>query len=163
VGGDENNKRFFAHKVVLCGRSAYFRGLLTGGMGESHEKEIQLHKVNPEAFSIVLEYLYTKNLNVVGHEMSNEQIIETFSLATEYGVEPLRFKLETMLELRIDVENVCSLLVFSDIHRAVKVGDKNIMCCVSCFYVIAPLTCNSKLICNPNSHPAETCMLQILY
>lgn len=33
VSDDEHNtRRFFAHKPVVCARSAYFRAMLTGGM-----------------------------------------------------------------------------------------------------------------------------------
>jgi len=60
----------------------------------------------------VLEYLYTKDLSVVGSMMPIELMIDTFLLASQYNVEPLKYKLEIMLSLNITVENVCQLLYF---------------------------------------------------
>jgi len=64
---------------------------------ESHEKEVQIQEANPEAFAKVLEYLYTKDLNVVGQTMPRDLLTNTFDLANRYNVDPLKLKLETIL------------------------------------------------------------------
>ena len=87
---------------------------------ESQEKEIHLHETNPIALIKVLEYLYTKDLKVVG-SMPIELIIDTFVLASHYQVEPLKYKLEIMLSLNITVENVCQLLLLANTYECVKV------------------------------------------
>ena len=88
---------------------------------ESQENEIHLNDTNPEAFMKVLEYLYTKDLSVVGPTMPIELMIETFSLASQYNVEPLKYKLGVMLSMNITVENVCQLLLLADAHQCVEV------------------------------------------
>jgi len=80
-------------------------------------KEVPLQTVNPEAFTVVLKYLYTKNLNIVGPNNPVELLIDTLSLAHEYSVEPLKCKLEYLVSLQITVENVCSLLVFAHSYQ----------------------------------------------
>lgn len=53
--------------------------------------------VNPDAFGIVLEYLYTKDLSVIGPRIPLNLLIDTWSLASQYIVEPLMCKLEAMI------------------------------------------------------------------
>ena len=88
---------------------------------ESQENEIHLNDTNPEAFMKVLEYLYTKDLSVVGATMPIELMIDTFSLASQYNVEPLKYKLGVMLSMNITVENVCQLLLLADAHQCIQV------------------------------------------
>jgi BTB/POZ domain len=45
-------------KVILAARSEYFRALLYGGMKESSQQEIELMDTPPEAFKILLKYVY---------------------------------------------------------------------------------------------------------
>jgi BTB/POZ domain-containing protein 9 len=44
--------------VILAARSEYFRALLFGGMKESSQQEIELVDTPPEAFKILLKYVY---------------------------------------------------------------------------------------------------------
>jgi len=50
--------------------------------------------------------------------MPIDLIINTLTLASEYNLDPLVFKLEHMLALNITKENVCSLLMLADAHNA---------------------------------------------
>ena len=49
-------------------------------------------------------------------------MIDTFSVACQYNLEPLRCKLEAMLALKIAEESVHSLLMLADAHHAMKVS-----------------------------------------
>lgn len=69
----------------------------------------------------MLEYLYTKDLNVVRPTMPIDLMIDTFVLSNQYSLEPLKCKLEVIISLSITDENVCSLMLFADAHQAVKV------------------------------------------
>ena len=89
---------------------------------ESREKEIHLQDVSPKAFAIALEYLYTKDLNVIGPKMPVDLLIDIFSLASQYDLMPLIQKLEAMLVSKITVENMASLLVLADAHHATLVS-----------------------------------------
>ena len=75
--------------------------------------------VNPDAFEIVLEYLYTKEFHVVGNAW--DLLIDIFELASQYNLEVLKHKLEYTLALNITEETVCSLMIFADAHMAVDV------------------------------------------
>jgi len=74
---------------------------------------------NPEAFAIVLEYLYTKDLNVArAITTSYDIILHTFLLACMYSLEDLKCKLECIIASNITEENVCSLLELANAHHA---------------------------------------------
>ncbi len=47
--------------MILASRSEYFRALLYGGMKESNQPEIELIDTPPEAFKILLKYVYAGN------------------------------------------------------------------------------------------------------
>ena len=98
---------------------------------ESQENEIHLNDTNPEAFMKVLEYLYTKDLSVVGPTMPIELMIETFLLASQYNVEPLKYKLGVMLSWNVTVENVCQLLLLADAHHCIQVQFNRLHFCSS--------------------------------
>ena len=77
---------------------------------------------NPQAFAKVLEYIYTKDLNVVNHTMDKDFLIAVFELAGLYDMEPLKYKLELlMLTWQLTKTNVCYLMILADQHRANKV------------------------------------------
>jgi len=82
-------------------------------------KEIHLKTVNPEAFTIVL--LYTKDLNVVDSDYSTELLIDTFTLAHEYDIDALKYKLASLLSLHITMDNVSSLMVFARTYQIMPV------------------------------------------
>lgn len=84
-------------------------------------KVIHLQMVNPEAFRMVLKYLYTKDLNIVDPDSLAELLLDTLALAHQYVVEPLKSKLEFLISEQITVENVCSLLVFAHTYQLDKV------------------------------------------
>ena len=54
---------FHAHRVILAATSEYFTTMFTSGFQESMEREIEISG-NPEAFKVLLEYLYTEDLNL---------------------------------------------------------------------------------------------------
>lgn len=90
---------------------------------ESQEKEIHLEDLNPDAFEIVLKYLYTKDLNFVNlKQVTGDVILEAFLLASEYDLEPLQKKLEQILILYISEKTIFHFLLLADVHRATVVS-----------------------------------------
>lgn len=60
-----NGVRFPAHKAILAARCTYFRILLFGEMKEAHlgpEGEIPFTDTTPDAFGLLLEYIYSGKL-----------------------------------------------------------------------------------------------------
>ena len=60
------DREFPAHKIVLAAQSEYFRALLYGNMQEGSMSSISLPEeiVPPGAFEKVLQYCYTKSLEI---------------------------------------------------------------------------------------------------
>lgn len=57
--------KFQAHKIILAARCPYFKVLLFGGMKEASlgpDAEIPFNDTTPEAFSALLEYVYSGKL-----------------------------------------------------------------------------------------------------
>ena len=101
-------KSFSCHKVILAAMSSYFQVMFTSGMKEESEKEIVIKGIEPDIFSVVLNYIYTgKNqLNV-----SNAQ--ELLSAAVYLQVESLQTLCEEFLQTQIDTSNCVDIYTFA--------------------------------------------------
>lgn len=84
-----DDEKLFAHKNILAMRSAYFRGLLYGGLAEATQREIKLNDVPLEAFKATLIYIYTGCMALC--EMKDELILDVLGLAELYSFEALNF------------------------------------------------------------------------
>lgn len=117
---------FGAHKAVICARSSYMSALLLGGLKESSQAVITLDPAEnpPAAFSVVLQYLYTREVNMdainKADEAGTSSIIDVFQLACKYDEKRLKADLEAIIAYNLSAENVSSLLLLADQFNAVK-------------------------------------------
>ena len=102
-----------AHKALLCARCEYFRGMLQNGMAESKQKTITLPDIKHKVFERFLEYVYTDHV-VAGPDIA----VDLMSLASCYGVEGLKNKVEQRIIDNITLQNVSLMLVAADTHGA---------------------------------------------
>ena len=100
----ESGKTIKAHKLILKARSRYFAALLAGGFSESGSKvaEIYIHDVSAEAFSKVLEYLYTNAITNVHEGIACECLLA----ASRYCLDGLLACCEIELKAYLNAENV---------------------------------------------------------
>lgn len=84
VGG--GGKVFYAHKLVLATRSAYFRTLLTTSLGAPSEV-INLTDIASDVLEIVLRYMYTDVLKTVTSQNFGEILQVVDLLQVEGGRE----------------------------------------------------------------------------
>ncbi|KAA0718288.1 BTB/POZ domain-containing protein 9 [Triplophysa tibetana] len=102
-------KRFPAHRVILAARCQYFRALLFGGLKESvPQAEVRLEETHPEAFSMLLRYLYTGRATL--SEAREETLLDFLGLAHRYDLQPLEASICEFLRTLLSTRNVC--LVF---------------------------------------------------
>uniref|UniRef100_A0A8C8DAY3 BTB/POZ domain-containing protein 9 n=1 Tax=Oryzias sinensis TaxID=183150 RepID=A0A8C8DAY3_9TELE len=102
-------KRFPAHRVILAARCHYFRALLFGGMKESQpQAEVRLEETRAEAFSMLLNYLYTGRASL--SSAREEVLLDFLGLAHRYGLQPLEDSTSDFLRTILHINNVC--LVF---------------------------------------------------
>uniref|UniRef100_A0A3P9GZ48 BTB/POZ domain-containing protein 9 n=1 Tax=Oryzias latipes TaxID=8090 RepID=A0A3P9GZ48_ORYLA len=102
-------KRYPAHRVILAARCHYFRALLFGGMKESQpQAEVRLEETRAEAFSMLLNYLYTGRASL--SSAREEVLLDFLGLAHRYGLQPLEDSTSDFLRTILHINNVC--LVF---------------------------------------------------
>lgn len=104
-------RRIHAHKI-LCMRCAFFHNMLTGEYMESREAEIEINEVGYEAFSSLLEFLYSDHCDVT---LSNA--MEIFQAADRFGMERLKNICECALVTSITVTTACEMALAADVHQ----------------------------------------------
>uniref|UniRef100_A0A8C6L3V0 BTB/POZ domain-containing protein 9 n=1 Tax=Nothobranchius furzeri TaxID=105023 RepID=A0A8C6L3V0_NOTFU len=118
-------KRFPAHRVILAARCHYFRALLYGGMKESQpQAEVCLEETRAEAFSMLLNYLYTGRASL--SSAREEVLLDFLGLAHRYGLQPLEDSTCEFLRTVLHVSNVC--LVF-DVASLYSLSTLSEACC----------------------------------
>jgi hypothetical protein len=106
-------RRVLAHKAVLCARCDYFRHMLHSGMAETRQKDITLPDIRYKAFKGLLQYIYTDRVMP-----SADIAVDLMALASRYGMEGLKARVEQRIMASITVENVSSILAAADLHAA---------------------------------------------
>ncbi|KAG9336813.1 hypothetical protein JZ751_003161 [Albula glossodonta] len=118
-------KRFPAHRVILAARCHYFRALLYGGMKESQpQAEVHLEETRAEAFSMLLQYLYTGRASL--SSAREEVLLDFLGLAHRYGLQPLEDSTSDFLRTVLHTHNVC--LVF-DVASLYCLSALSAACC----------------------------------
>jgi len=99
-------------------RNEYFNALLTGGLRESHQKEVTISDMDPEAFRIVLKHIYTKSIDDTLEAIDGSNVIKVFQMACLFGISRLRIELENLLVYNLTLENVIPLLLLAERQAA---------------------------------------------
>ncbi|XP_058178516.1 kelch-like protein 41 [Anopheles ziemanni] len=82
VGPDQ--KRIFAHKLLLVMSSEYFYIMFNGSFAESQTREVVLKEDDPDLFLIILRYIYTDEIN-----LTLENIRDIFNSAQKFRLTEL--------------------------------------------------------------------------
>ncbi|XP_043708634.1 BTB/POZ domain-containing protein At2g30600 [Telopea speciosissima] len=98
-----------SHRVILSLWSAPFTKMFTNGMRESSASEICLKDVSPEAFTVMLEFMYSGELDIKD-AMDLEGLLRQLLLADQFGVVPLRQECCKTLLVSLSEDSVCSIL-----------------------------------------------------
>lgn len=102
----------FAHKLVLM-RCSYFEALFMGNMKEASESTIRIEEIRYEIFLMVLEYLYTDQL-----EISFADAMEIFEAADLFCIHRLKTMCEGRMLQAIAKENAAAIFLAADLHSA---------------------------------------------
>ena len=88
-------------------------------MKESHETEITILDIRHSIFLILLEYLYTDDI-----EVPIEMAMELFMAADRYGIERLLTICESRMLSSLCVENAATVFHAADLHNAKSLRDR---------------------------------------
>lgn len=106
---------FRAHKIVLAARSEYFRALLFSGMKETNCESIEIGDAKPDAFRLLLRYIYTGKISLRNEK--EESVIDLLSLVHQYGLIELQHSISDYLESILDMKNVCSIYDIASLYQ----------------------------------------------
>ncbi|XP_011034881.1 PREDICTED: BTB/POZ domain-containing protein At2g30600-like isoform X2 [Populus euphratica] len=98
------------HKVILSLWSVPFSKMFTNGMSESSSSEVFLSDVSPEAFKVMLEFLYSGVLSLEDSVEFGTLLLQVLLLADQFGVTHLYQECcKTLLEC-LSEDSVCPIL-----------------------------------------------------
>ncbi|KAI6843921.1 hypothetical protein KC340_g412 [Hortaea werneckii] len=101
-------KEFHVHKIILDAQSPVFHTLLNGSFKETGKSRIEVHD-DPEAFSVLVHYLYNFTLPESTSRDSRSKpafAVRLYAIADKYNVEPLRDMAAQRLRKTIEVHAV---------------------------------------------------------
>ncbi|KAJ6336675.1 hypothetical protein OIU76_006534 [Salix suchowensis] len=98
------------HKVILSLWSVPFSKMFTNGMSESSSSEVFLSDVSPEAFKVMLKFLYSGVLSLEDSVEFGTLLLQVLLLADQFGVTHLYQECcKTLLEC-LSEDSVCPIL-----------------------------------------------------
>lgn len=110
---------FPCHRGVLALCSTYFRSMFSGDFVESIAARVELHDVNPDILSFLLEFAYTGKLTI--NQSNVEGLICTSS---QLQFQTVRAVCSRYLQHQIDATNCLGILEFGEIHGCPEVMAK---------------------------------------
>jgi len=106
----ENNTTFHVHRSILANGSTYFRSLFKkrkNNQTSEHETQTSTIKLKPEAvksFPAFLDYVYNRDLGILGFERSNAVALR--HLAMYFGVDTLFKDISELILLEFKKESL---------------------------------------------------------
>lgn len=110
-----NGQNFPIHRVVLCASSPYFEVLLTGGMAESFADKVEIHGIEKEVFSLILDFIYTGAIDV--NESNVQQLLPAAKMLQLDDIE--RTCCDFLLH-ELDPSNCVGFFLFAESHSCIE-------------------------------------------
>ncbi|XP_073365728.1 BTB/POZ and MATH domain-containing protein 3-like [Aegilops tauschii subsp. strangulata] len=112
-----------AHRVVLAGRTPFFRSELSGPMKENKMQHISIDDVEPSVFKALLHFIYTDALPDNRDLKKNTTLQHLLVAADRYGLDRLAAMCEGELCRSIDVQTVATTLTLAKQHCRERLKD----------------------------------------
>ena len=124
------NERFSANRCVVAAASPVLRSMLTNGMKETTQREIQLEEVNADGWRMVLEYVYTARLEFD----SIDSALRCLECANRFQCEDLEQVVSNYIGNKLDLENWYRILVVVDRINLTSLRDLTLNLVFANFY-----------------------------
>ncbi len=98
-----------AHRLVLSSALKYFRAMLTTGLKEASQSEVELPKADAHTMEYIIDFAYTGNI-----KLNNHNIEQVTSAANFFGVSRLLEKCVDYIKKKIDNTNCIEILEFAE-------------------------------------------------
>ncbi|MEE6502172.1 hypothetical protein FKM82_004431 [Ascaphus truei] len=110
---------FPCHRVVLASFSPYFRVMFTCGLMECNQKEVTLHDITAGSVSIILEYMYSAQLNI-----SNLTVQSVATAAFFMQMEDIFGMCQSYMMDHMDASNCVGIYYFAKQISAEEMSEK---------------------------------------
>ena len=108
-----DNEAFDAHKLVLSSVSPFFDAMFTTqGMVEKDANIVELHNVDRESFSSLLDFIYTSKLVI-----NDENVQQLLPASDILRLTNVRDACCQYLQNQLDPSNALGILLFGDTHN----------------------------------------------
>lgn len=97
-------REIHVHKALLKIRCEHFRSMFQGNWKESKDTTLEIEQFSYPVYKAFLEYLYTDELN-----LGTEEAVELLDLANAYCEPQLKKRCESLIQMGINIDNVCML------------------------------------------------------
>ncbi|POG76628.1 hypothetical protein GLOIN_2v1474472 [Rhizophagus irregularis DAOM 181602=DAOM 197198] len=116
IDSKSREKLFYAHKGILASSSSVFEAMLTNGMKETFEDEIQLCQTNHSAFLSLLKFIYTFKVNITSL-CDAENLL---ALADRFAIVPVREECLRYFRLELNYDNVWGIWAIAEKYSCTK-------------------------------------------
>lgn len=104
-------RSFHVHRGILAARSEYFRRQFDNNFSDSKVQLSALHEADPDAFSLVLRYIYSGSVEVLPSKA--QKVAE---LASRLLLEPLRDQAVLAVLANVQAETIVDSLLWAGSH-----------------------------------------------
>ena len=108
-----DDKKYFAHKLILSKRSPVFARMFSNNMSETMTGNLKIEDLESRVFYEVLRFMYTNEFDIENHFLK-----EILIAAEKYDIEDLKSICENILTNTLNTINCITMVQFAENHNA---------------------------------------------
>eukprot|EP00299_Pterocystis_sp_00344_P013638 c6704_g1_i1.p1 GENE.c6704_g1_i1~~c6704_g1_i1.p1 ORF type:complete len:564 (+),score=119.98 c6704_g1_i1:41-1732(+) len=112
---------FPAHRCILASQSAPFSVMFANGMKETGNFEITLNDTDPEAFALLLDYMYLQPIQIRAR-----QVLSLLAICSKWEVEALKRECYRVLGSALNSESCWDILNASDAYGCEEIRQRTL-------------------------------------
>ena len=105
------NKRIAAHKVVISALCDYFHAMFSNELSETHQNEVVINEVDPDALEALVTYAYTSKL-----EIKVDNVESLLASACLLQVDDVKKACCEFMKSQLHPSNCLGIRAFADAH-----------------------------------------------